>query len=139
MSESEPPARSVVPATQGSVGTDTVPSNATLSGGGRGGRGRGRGGRSGRGHSQAGRGRGGSLTKTTGPVFKGNSDGLKGNVFQCHGEQNSDKQYFLKTVGVLDEYINKTFVYPQDVASLCKTFEITPLFQPPNLAPGDIP
>jgi hypothetical protein len=40
---------------------------------------------------------------------------MKGNVFQCHGEMNN-KQQFLKTVGMLDEHINKKFTYPQDVA-----------------------
>ena len=70
------------------------------------------------------------------PCSKGTpTDGLKGNVFQCHGKHNSDKQQFLKTVGVLDEYINKTFVYPQNMSSVCKTFEITSLIQPPNLPP----
>ena len=54
------------------------------------------------------------------------------NVFQCHGEQNS-KQQFLKTVGVLEEHINKTFDYPQDVASVCKDFAVTPLIMPPQL------
>ena len=57
---------------------------------------------------------------------------MKGNVFQCHGESIS-KQQFLKTVGVLDEHINKTFDYPQDVASVCKTFKITPIAVPTNL------
>jgi hypothetical protein len=57
---------------------------------------------------------------------------MKGNVFQCHGESIS-KQQFLKTVGVLEEHINKTFTYPQDVASVCKNFEITKLKQPDNL------
>jgi hypothetical protein len=52
------------------------------------------------------------------------------NVFQCHGEQNS-KQQFLKTVGVLEEHINKTFDYPQDVASICKVFAVPPLLMPP--------
>jgi hypothetical protein len=33
-------------------------------------------------------------------TFKGNTDGMKGNVFQCHGEH-TDKQQFIKTVGVL--------------------------------------
>jgi hypothetical protein len=47
---------------------------------------------------------------------------MKGNVFQCHGESAS-KQQFLKTVGVLEEHINKTFEYPQDVASICKKLE----------------
>ena len=40
----------------------------------------------------------------------------KGNVFQCRSK-NSDKQQCLKTVKVQDERINKTFEYPQDVAT----------------------
>jgi hypothetical protein len=34
---------------------------------------------------------------------------------------------------VLEEHINKTFSYPQDVASVCKSFEIVQLVQPANL------
>jgi hypothetical protein len=62
-------------------------------------------------------------------AFKGN---MKGNVFQCHGE-NTDKQQFPKTIGVLKQHINKTFAYPQEVASVYKSFKIVPLVQPPNL------
>jgi hypothetical protein len=58
---------------------------------------------------------------------------MKGNVFQCHGE-NTDKQQFLKTVGVLGEYVNKCFLYPQDVASICTSFTRTTLVQPANLS-----
>jgi hypothetical protein len=58
---------------------------------------------------------------------------MKGNVFQCHGE-NTDKQQFLKTVGVLEEHINKMFTYPQDAASVCKSFEVVTLVQPTNLS-----
>jgi hypothetical protein len=61
---------------------------------------------------------------------------MKGNVFQCHGE-NTDKQQFLKTVGVLEEHVNKTFTYPQDVASVCKSFKIVALVQPANLSKED--
>jgi hypothetical protein len=57
---------------------------------------------------------------------------MKNNVFQCHGENNSTQQ-FMKTVGVLEEHINKTFDYPQDVASVCKTFTLTTLNIPANL------
>jgi hypothetical protein len=57
---------------------------------------------------------------------------MKGNVFQCHGE-NTNKQQFLKTMGVLEEHINKTFDFPQDVVSVCKSFEITPLTEPENI------
>jgi hypothetical protein len=54
------------------------------------------------------------------------------NVFQYHGEHSS-KQQFLKTVGVLEEHINKTFDYPLDVASVCKLFLVTQLIMPPSL------
>ena len=57
---------------------------------------------------------------------------MKGNVFQCYGEH-TNKQQFLKTVGVLEEHINKTFTYPQDIASICKSFSLTTLTPPPNL------
>jgi hypothetical protein len=58
---------------------------------------------------------------------------MKGNVFQCHVE-NTDKQQFLKSVGILGEHINKTFTYPQDIASVCKSFEIVELVQLKNLS-----
>jgi hypothetical protein len=61
---------------------------------------------------------------------------MKGNVFQSHGE-NADKQQFMKTVGILEEHINKTFTYPQDIASVCKSFKMVPLVQPPNLSKDD--
>jgi hypothetical protein len=108
------------------------------SSGGRGGRGRGRRGR-GRGRGNRNRGHNRSATsavKTTATVFEGNTDGMKGSVFQYHGE-NIDKQQFLKTVGVLEEHINKTFTYPQDVASVCKSFEVVTLVQPANLSKED--
>jgi hypothetical protein len=102
----------------------------------RGGRGQGRGGgRSGRGRGHGSRNRGGrtgTSHRSAAATFKGNTDGMKGNVFQSHGE-NNDKQQFIKTVGVLGEHIDKTFLYPQDVASVCKSFEIVTLVTPENL------
>jgi hypothetical protein len=59
--------------------------------------------------NRSGRGNGGRSSAPQ--TFFGNTDGMKGNVFQCHGES-TNKQQFLKTVGVLDEHINKTFSYP---------------------------
>jgi hypothetical protein len=61
---------------------------------------------------------------------------MKGNVFQVHGE-NANKQQFLKTIGVLEEHVNKTFEYPQDVISVCKTFEVIALVQPDNLTQAE--
>jgi hypothetical protein len=95
---------------------------------GRGGRGRGRG-QGGRGHSRTGE---RSTRSTTTTSFKGNTDGMKGNVFQCHGET-TDKQQYTRTVGVLGEHINKTFTYPQDVASVCKSFKLEEVKQPDNI------
>jgi hypothetical protein len=100
---------------------------------GRGGRGYGRGRGNSRGRGYKNKGNGGNYTaKVPSTAFKGNTDGMKGNVFQCHGK-NTDKQHFMKTVGILEEHINKTFSYPQDVASMCKPFKIIVLLQPANL------
>jgi hypothetical protein len=85
---------------------------------------RGRSGGRGRGNRNGGSGRGGGSRAPVLPAFPGNTDGMKGNIFQCHGESKS-KQQLLKTVGVLEEHINKTFEYPQDVASICKKRETT--------------
>jgi hypothetical protein len=109
----------------------STPSDSAVSTPGRGGRGRGHYGRS-RGRGGRSGNRNGSTRNTTVPEFKGNTDGMKGNVFQCHGK-NINKQQFLKMVGVLEEDINKTFEYLQDVASICKTFSIVALVQPENL------
>jgi hypothetical protein len=65
-------------------------------------------------------------------TFFGSTDGMKGNVFQCHGKSTSEQQ-FLKTVSVLEEHINKTFDYPKDIASVCKSFAVMPLTMPDNL------
>jgi hypothetical protein len=109
----------------------------TPAGRGGGGRGRGHGGRGrGRGDRNRNNRSGAPVRSTAVAAFKGNTDGLKGNVFQCHGE-NADKGQFLKTVGVLEEHINKTFTYPQDLASVCKSLKIEPLVQPPNLSKED--
>jgi hypothetical protein len=114
--------------TASSPAPDNRPDGHTSERGGRARRaGRGRG--SGRGN-RSGRGNGGRSSAPQ--TFFGNTDGMKGNVFQCHGES-TDKQQFLKTVGVLDEHINKTFSYPQDIASICRTFEVVKLTQPANL------
>jgi hypothetical protein len=57
---------------------------------------------------------------------------MKGNIFQCHGE-NTNKQQFFKMLCILEKYINKMFTYSQDIATVCKLFEIIPLTQPENL------
>jgi hypothetical protein len=81
---------------------------------------------------RTGAGRGNAGRRSMPQTFFGNTDGMKGNVFQCHGESTS-KQQFLKTVGVLEEHINKTSDYPKDIASVCKSFAVVPLTMPDNL------
>jgi hypothetical protein len=114
--------------TAGSLAPDNRADSHTSGRGGRA-RGAGRGRGSGRGN-RSGRGNGGRSSAPQ--TFFGNTDGMKGNVFQCHGES-TNKQQFLKTIGVLDEHINKTVSYPQDIASICRTFKVVKLTQPTNL------
>ena len=113
-----------------SPGTSGSDNPAAARGGGRGrgrrGSGRGRGDRSGSGRGNENP----RFGNKTG--FKGNTDGMKGNVFQCPGE-NTDKQQFLKTVGVLKEHIEKTFKFPQDVATICTTHEIGEVKMPATI------
>jgi hypothetical protein len=71
------------------------------------------------------------VVKSTATAFEGNTDSMKGKVF--HGK-NTNKQQFLKTVGVLEEHVNNSFTYPQDVTSVCKSFEIVELVHPTNLS-----
>ena len=83
-----------------------VPSSGTASGRG-GGRGRGRSGSHGRGN------RHGSRATTTPRVrstFKGNTEEMKGRVFQCFNEC-EDKKHFSKAVEALGAYITKKLKY----------------------------
>ena len=84
--------------------------------GGRGGRG-GRAycrGAAGRGdHTYGGRGR----TGTNRTVFKGDTDDMNGNVFQCFLERRDRRQYE-KTVEALEGYVKKTLKYHEDIADL---------------------
>jgi hypothetical protein len=75
----------------------------------------------GRGRNRNRAGRGNAPRRPIVQTFFGNTDGMQGNVFQCNGESTS-KQQFLKTVGVLEEHINKTFTYPKDAATIVKHF-----------------
>jgi hypothetical protein len=57
---------------------------------------------------------------------------MKNNVFQCHGET-TDKQQFNKTLGVLQEYINKEFTFPEDVARICDDYTVPAMVVPSAL------
>jgi hypothetical protein len=69
-------------------------------------------------------------------AFKGNTEGMNGHVFQCHGEK-VDRQQFTKTVKALEAHINKTFEFPQDIAPICATFTLPMLSPPTNLTPEE--
>ena len=57
-------------------------------------------------------------------VFKGSTDDMKDNIFQCYSKS-LDKQQFTKKVDVLAGYIDKNMVYPKDVSSVCKKHELS--------------
>ena len=95
-------------------------STATTGDAGRAPGGRGRGGRSGRGYYRGsgrgevgGPGRSGSGRTT----FKGDTEDMNGNVFQCFSEQRDRRQYE-KTVEALEGYVKKTLKYHEDIADL---------------------
>ena len=58
---------------------------------------------------------------------------MNGNVFQCHGEK-VDRQQFIKTVKALEEHINKTFEFPQDIAPMCTNYAWPTMSPQPNLS-----
>ena len=106
--------------------------NDPFASGPRGGAARGRG--PGRGRNRRNRaGRGGPDRAPAKQSFLGNTEGMNGNVFQCHGEK-VDRQQFIKTVKALEEHINKTFEFPQDIAPICTNFSLPTLSPPPNLS-----
>ena len=65
-------------------------------------------------------------------VFKGSTDDMKDNVFQCYGES-PDKRQFTKTVDALAGYIAKNMDYPKDVTSLCKKHKLSMIREPVDL------
>ena len=76
----------------------------------------GRGGRGGRGRvANAARGRGPHRPPRT--MFKGDTEGMNANVFQCYEEQ-SDRRQFIKTKDALNAYVKKNLKYNEDLASL---------------------
>ena len=90
------------------------------------GRGSGRGGR---------RGRGGRYSRNSHirAKFKGNTEAMNGNVFQCYGES-PDKQQFTKTLEALAGHINKTMDFPKDLASICKKMQLDTVVEPVDLS-----
>jgi hypothetical protein len=120
--------------------TDPAPATASTSaapasgrGGGRGGNRRGN--RAGRGHT--GQPATGSTTAARKFTFKGDTEELNGNVFECYEEQNDRRQY-AKSLQALEAYSRKSMDGAADLSSL---FEDTPtkptLVEPENLSVTD--
>ena len=65
-------------------------------------------------------------------VFKGNTDDMKDNVFQCY-RKSPDKQQFTKTVEAFTGYIDRNMDYPEDVASLWKKHNLSAIKEPVDL------
>ena len=63
-------------------------------------------------------------------AFKGNTEEMNGNVFECYEEQ-SDRRQFSKTIECLDAYTKKTLTYSADLASLFATKMAAPVVEHP--------
>lgn len=106
--------------------SDNPASGRSAGGRGRSGRGRQRGSRGGRGQSRASR-----------TVFKGNTEGMNGHVFECYEEQ-SDRRQYAKTIEALEGYVKITLRFSEDLAPLFADNMEVPMVAMPE-DPGDNP
>jgi len=65
-------------------------------------------------------------------VFKGNTAGMNGHVFQCFNERD-DKKQFAKTVEILGEYMAKNLKFPGDLAPLTRDLTLSFIPRPQHL------
>jgi hypothetical protein len=78
----------------------------------------------------------GTTTSANRSIFKGDTEDMNGNVFQCYEEQ-VDRRQYAKTVEALDAYVKKKLTYSADLAPLFATTMRTPTIDlPGDLAPG---
>jgi Zinc knuckle len=63
-------------------------------------------------------------------VFRGNTEEMSGNVFECYEEQ-TDRRQFAKTIECLDAYSRKTLTYSADLKPLFATKMTTPIIERP--------
>jgi hypothetical protein len=82
-----------------------------------------RGSRGGRARTQA--------TSNNRGIFKGSTEGMNGNVFECYEEQ-SDRRQYAKTLEVLDGYVRKTLKYSEDLAPLFADTMAVPMVDMPD-------
>ena len=64
-------------------------------------------------------------------IFKGSTEGMNGNVFECYEEQ-SDRRQYAKTLEVLDGYVRKTLKYSEDLAPLFADTMAVPMVDMPD-------
>jgi len=84
--------------------------------------------RAGRGHGKGNN----NVRRNHGPVFKGETSEMNGNVFQCYGET-TNKQQFIKTMEMLEYYIRTTMTFSQDIRPICITYEVPTIEEPKDL------
>jgi hypothetical protein len=72
----------------------------------------------------------GHLAATRRATFKGLTDDMGGNVFQCYEEQDDRRQY-AKTIEALDAYAKKNLSYTADLAPLFATKMTAPSIERP--------
>jgi len=73
-----------------------------------------------------------SNTPRAKPVFKGNTAGMNGHVFQCCNERD-DKKQFTKTIESLGEYIAKNLKFPGNLAPLTRDLTLPFVPKPQHL------
>jgi hypothetical protein len=70
-------------------------------------------------------------------LFKGNTPGMNGHVFQCHDERGDSRQYG-RTIDALEEYVKKNMKSPEDLASLFGTTMTAPVLSMPEDLPTQV-
>jgi hypothetical protein len=67
--------------------------------------------------------------------FKGATDAMNGNVFECYNEQ-SDRRQYAKAIEALEGYIKKNLVFSEDLASLFAPTPALPVLARPAGLPA---
>jgi hypothetical protein len=71
--------------------------------------------------------------------FKGDTEGMNANVFQCYEEQ-TDRRQFSKTIEALEAYTKKNLKFAEDLAPLSpKKWNNQNSNYPPNSLPNTLP
>jgi hypothetical protein len=77
-----------------------------------------------------------NTTSTSRTLFKGDTEDMNGNVFQCYEEQ-VDRRQYAKTIEALDAYVKKKLTYSADLAPLFAAKMGVPIIDlPSDLAAG---